>query len=431
MRASVVPRVLSEVRRIFRGEKVVLAVSGGIDSMVLLDAAAEVAGERVSVATFDHGTGPDATRAADLVVRRSSILGLQCDRGSSPVSARSEAELRALRWTFLNNVAGSAGTIATAHTADDQIETVLMRTLRGAGARGLAALAAPSNVLRPLLGVRRDAIVAYARTRGIEWIEDPSNTSMQFFRNRIRHELLPALRNVSPSIDDDLFDVGGRAARWRRDVDQFIDEYLDVRVFQSPAGLDVSAAAIQRYSVFELRELLPAIVARAGAVLDRRGIVRLAEFARNSRVGARVQISGAWEVTRSRDVLQLRAAGGEWPTPSALQLSQSTTWAAWRFSPIRTERVDDLWVASLPSDRSITVRAWRPGDVMVAGARARRRKVKELLTRAGITGYDRAGWPVVIAGDDIVWIPGVRRSEIAADSAGRPGLSFVCEYLNR
>jgi tRNA(Ile)-lysidine synthase len=85
----------------------------------------------------------------------------------------------------------------------------------------------------------------------------------------------------------------------------------------------------------------------------------------------------------------------------------------------------------LPSNRPVIVRAWRAGDVMVAGATPRRRKVKALLSRAGITGHDRINWPVVVAGEEILWIPGVRRREIAADSAGQAGLSFVCEYLNR
>jgi len=68
---------------------------------------------------------------------------------------------------------------------------------------------------------------------------------------------------------------------------------------------------------------------------------------------------------------------------------------------------------------------------MIAGAARRTRKVKELLSRAGVTGHDRMNWPVVTVGDDIIWIPGVRRSEVAADSAGQPWLSFLCEYLNR
>jgi len=433
MLASVVQRIRSEVHRCFSaGQRFVLAVSGGVDSMVLLDAATEVAPERITVATFDHGTGAAATDSAKLVVRRCLELGLACEEGVSRVVESTEAGFRAARWRFLNEVAAKVGArVVTAHTADDQIETVLLRTLRDAGARGLAGLAAEGPVLRPLLGVRRIEIAAYAEARRLTWVEDPSNVSRRFLRNRLRHELLPALRSVAPAIDEDLLNVGFRAAAWRRDVETFIDEYLGVRLLRPGAGLDVDASALGGYSIFELRELLPSVLARAGAVLDRRGIVRLADFARRSRVGGRMQLSGAWEVIRSRRALQLRASSAVEPTPTRLQLSQPTTWGEWRFSPTTAPRVESVWEASLPTDRPVTVRGWRSGDAMVAGSRARRRKVKELLSRAGITGYDRAHWPVVVAGDEIVWIPGVRRSENSADSAGRPGLSFVCEYLSR
>lgn len=401
--------------------------------MVLLDAAgAALPTERVIVATFDHGTGDAATHAADLVARRSATLGIECDRRGGLHSGRSEAELRSARWEFLTGVAARANArVATAHTADDQIETVLMRTLRDSGARGLAGLAADSRVLRPMLDFRRREVEEYARERALDWVEDPSNRSMRFFRNRIRHELLPALRAAQPGIDECLLQIGFKAADWRRDVDRVIDDELDVRVLREVVGLDVRAETLQRYSVFELRELLPAVLARAGAVLDRRGIVRLAEFVRRSQVGACADLSGDWKVVRSRDALQLRASTDTPPTPKALALSESTSWSVWRFSPMRDERVNDQWRAWLPATRPLTVRAWRHGDMMVAGATRRTRKVKELLSKAGITGHDRASWPVVVAGDDILWIPGVRRSETPADSATQPGLSFVCEYLDR
>lgn len=400
--------------------------------MVLLDAAGEVAPNRITVATFDHGTGVAARESAALVANRCAALGLQCEHGASDVAGSTEAALRDARWRFLNDVSTRVGgPIATAHTADDQIETVLMRAMRGAGARGLAGLAAKGPILRPLLGVRRIAIVAYAGARGLEWVEDPSNASRRFFRNRIRHELLPALRAVAPTIDDYLLGVGARAAAWRQEVEAFIDEQLDVRVVGSRDRLDVSAGGLERYSAFELHVLLPAILSRAGVVLDRRGIIRLAEFARRARVGARVQLSGAWEVTRSRDALQLRPSIIDQPTPATLTLSQSTTWGRWRFSPLGGGHVDAPWGARLPTDRPVTVRAWRAGDVMCVGAAARLRKVKELLSRAGITGHDRTTWPVVLVGDEILWIPGVRCSEIVASSAGQAGLSFLCESLNR
>jgi tRNA(Ile)-lysidine synthase len=134
---------------------VVLAVSGGRDSMALMYAVARWAPERLAtVATFDHGTGGYATDAASLVVAQARRLGLTVVRERARTPASTEAEWRIARWDFLNRVARAYGArVATAHTRDDQVETIVMRLLRGAGTRGLAALSAPSPIVRPWLSV--------------------------------------------------------------------------------------------------------------------------------------------------------------------------------------------------------------------------------------------------------------------------------------
>src|SRR5579862_9369880 len=139
--------------------RLVLAVSGGTDSMALLDAAAHVARSRVAaVATFDHGTGEPARQAAALVADAAMARNLRVVVGQASTIGRTEAEWRAARWSFLRDVARSShASIVAAHTRDDQIETVVMRIMRSAGARGLAGLYADSDVIRPLLDVPREA----------------------------------------------------------------------------------------------------------------------------------------------------------------------------------------------------------------------------------------------------------------------------------
>src|SRR5262249_55497921 len=149
----------------------------------------------------DHGTGAAATEATALVERVASERGVDVvvGRASRASTSRSEAAWRTARWTFLREVARSCNaSVATAHTADDQIEPLLMRTLRVCGARGLAGLLAPSEVLRPLISLRRAALFDYAVERGLEWVEDPTNAANRFLRNRLRHEILPALRRANP-----------------------------------------------------------------------------------------------------------------------------------------------------------------------------------------------------------------------------------------
>src|SRR5436305_10007396 len=133
-----------------------------------------------------------------------------------------------------------------------------MRELRSAGARGLAGLFARSGVARPLLGSRRSEIVCYAAENRVEWLEDPSNSSLRFLRNRVRHELLPAMRAVRPSIETDLLAVARAAAHWRLSVDAVAKPLVATEPAGSTTRLDLDAAALRRQSPEGLRILLPA-----------------------------------------------------------------------------------------------------------------------------------------------------------------------------
>ena len=414
-------------------DRVVLAVSGGLDSMVLLDAAAATVPRRqLLIATFDHGTGTAATAARELVERCSNALGIEFVGGKATSALETESELREARWAFLRAVAANAAApISTAHSADDQVETVLMRVLRDAGARGLAALYAESDLIRPLIRLTRRDLARYARAQGLSWVEDPSNASPRYLRNRVRHHLLPALRHVRIGIDEDLLAIARKAARWRADVETYVAGSIELRMFAETRGLDVCATRLAARSVAELCILWPAIAARAGLALDRRGTVRLAEFTREGRVGGRIQLSGGWEVTRSRDALQLRATDEEKPMPGPVALANDTQWGDWFFRPASQDIGTDSWSAWLPADCALSVRIWQAGDAMTCPDALTSRKVKHFLSDAGVTGHERTQWPVVLAGDQVVWIPGVRRSDAANVRSGRPGVPFICEYFNR
>jgi tRNA(Ile)-lysidine synthase len=411
--------------------RVVLAVSGGVDSMTLLDAASRVLdASEILVATFDHGTGRAARAAAALVRTRASQLGLACEVGGATRPLRSEAELRDGRWTFLRETAlRFGGQVVTAHTAEDQIETVLMRVMRGAGARGLAGLHAPGGPLRPFLALSRAQVETYARERALRWVDDPSNDSAVFFRNRIRHHLLPALRAVRPALPSELLALGKRAASWRVDVDSFVATHVPVRGAPDGRSFHVPLAPLNGMSRAELSVVWPSIAAGFGLTLDRRGIARLATFTVAGRVGSRIQLSGGWSAVRSRDAAMLTASCVEPPPSAKIDLSSRTMWGAWSFRPRSDAGSNEPWSSRLPSDVVLIVRAWEPGDRMRSPGGAIR-KVKQLLSRAGVTGHQRTGWPVVLAGDEIVWIPGVRGSNIT-ERLGTAGVPFICEYIDR
>ncbi|MEP7067409.1 MAG: tRNA lysidine(34) synthetase TilS [Gemmatimonadota bacterium] len=421
----------AHVRRELDGRRVVLAVSGGRDSMTLLHAAAARARECVAcVASFDHATGSHSMRAGALVARVARELGVEAVTERATRIGRTEAEWRAQRWSFLRAVARQHGAqVATAHTRDDQIETVLMRTMRGAGARGLAALGAAGGahaILRPLLAITRAAVAAYAHRAGIEWVDDPSNAHAAHLRNRVRHELLPALTRARPALPGELLSIGARATALRAEVERFVDRELALELRRG--AVLVAHDMMRGYHAEELALLWPAVASRAGATLDRRGTDRLIAFTTGDRRGARMQLSGGFEVVSHRGSFVIRAAIPHAPGV-ALGLSAGVRVGSFRFDT-RDEDVVSLWSATLPVGKSLTVRAWHPGDRMIpAGGDVRR--VKGLLRDAGVDAASRGAWPVVLADDEIVWVPGVRRSSAASARSGRPMVTYQCERDDR
>jgi tRNA(Ile)-lysidine synthase len=407
--------------------------------MALLDLAASAGRRRrcaLLVATFDHASGTHSSRAAAFVARSALDYGMPVVVGRADHVGRSEAAWRAARWQFLRSIAAATqARIVTAHTRDDQVETVLMRAMRDAGARGLAGLRAPSDVLRPLIDVRRTDLEAYAEAHGLKWVDDPTNRRSAYLRNRIRRDLLPALVRARGDFDAELIEIGERAAVWRRDLAAIVERTLPFEVNQCDSGarqLDVSAPELMKYSRASLRIIWPELASRAGVTLDRRGTQRAVELVESGKVGRRIQLSGGWELIRSRTQFELRA---EAPEETIRLLSPPMTWDRWAFAQVDSmpSRGGGAWCFAVRSGDSLSIRAWRAGDKLTIrhGERLVARKVKYFLSDAGISGHIRARWPVVLAGTEIVWIPGVRRSDAATVRSGGPVVMYACDYLDR
>jgi tRNA(Ile)-lysidine synthase len=299
--------------------RVVLAVSGGIDSMVLLTAASHLPGRsrrKMVVATFDHGTGRAAGRAAALVARESARIGIPCVSGRAETVGTREEEWRTARWAFLAQVAAkhSAG-VVTAHTRDDQVETVFMRILRDAGPRGLAGLYADSEVVRPFLDLRRAAIADYAAANRVKFLEDPTNADRKHLRNRIRLDLLPSIIRRNPAFADELLALARASAEWRRSLEEIAGS-----VDPTPAvdgALRIDRQSLRGFDAESLRVLWPALAARASVVMDRRGTHRAAEFTMKGATGGTIQLSGGVEIVMRRDHMLLR----RWRSPIRTETS--------------------------------------------------------------------------------------------------------------
>ena len=199
------------------------------------------------------------------------------------------------------------------------------------------------------------------------------------------------------------------------------------------APLVVAATPLGDYHPEALLALWPAIAARGGFVVDRRGTAGLARFTKDAAIGDRMQLSGAIEVLRKRDTIVLQRA--QKAPPPAAMLADGLEWGAWKFAttqarPATAKRgtaSGDAWMATISGAGRPMVRAWRAGDRMHGAGDVAPRRVKRFLRDAGLVGPERDGWPVVVCGEEVVWIPGVRRSDAATVRSGRPEAVYVCE----
>jgi len=211
-------RVLDSVRRhqLWRpGERVVVACSGGRDSVVLLDLLVTLQsahGGKLQVLTVDHGIRADSAADAAFVAELATDRGLRCDVVVAD-GGDDEAAMRRARRAAYAAVVADGGVVATAHHRRDQAETVVLQLLRGAGSAGRRGMRwRAGSVVRPLLDTPPGSVAAWAEARGLRWRDDPTNRSDRYLRNRVRHEVLPLLEDLRPGAEATLARSAGHAA---------------------------------------------------------------------------------------------------------------------------------------------------------------------------------------------------------------------------
>jgi tRNA(Ile)-lysidine synthase len=283
-----------------------------------------------------------------------------------------------------------AGLIATGHTATDQIETVLYRLAASPGRRALLGMPErEGRIIRPLLGSTREEVTAYCVERGLEWREDPTNESLDFARNRVRHQLLPALRSLHPAAEANVL----RTLGLLRDEAAVLDELI-----VAEPDLDRLAAlppALARLTV----------VAMAGAPIGS----RLPEILALSRHGtAALDLGGGLRAVAEYGQLRFDHGPPAPPEPVELAVPGSVAYGAGR---LRCEETAD---GAFDADRlgpRLAVRPWRAGDRMRPLGLGGSRTLQDLFTDRKVPREQRAAVPVVLAGDEIAWVPGVATGE--------------------
>jgi tRNA(Ile)-lysidine synthetase-like protein len=454
------------------GQRVVAAVSGGADSLCLLDCLRQL-GYEVIGAHLDHqlreGSRQDAEYTLEVlrryglpgVIAREDVRSLALDGGSIEDIARQ------VRYRFLARVAREhrARVIATGHTADDQAETILMHLLRGAGPEGLRGMlpattmgswavipeAEGLTLVRPLLQITRGETQSHCLAIGLSPRQDPSNLDRVFLRNRVRHELLPLLETYSPGVRRILTRTGKVMAAQASLIGDLVESIwpevireagaaaLAIRVQPWLAQPEAIQAAVLRRAMGQIRPGLSDV----GLEVVERGL----EFIRRPPRARRMDLAGGLEMVHLRDEVILAEPGAVLSFPDLPQLvserSRRLTLpgklrlaSGWRLEASveaasasyrrRLKRAAGGYQVAIDAEvlrAPLSVRRWAPGDRIHPLGMEGTVKVADLFANEHVPLPARGRWPVVVAGDSLVWVVGLRMShEVRLTSRSRQAL---------
>jgi tRNA(Ile)-lysidine synthase len=438
------------------GMRLAVGVSGGADSVALLRALAERRGELglvLHAAHLHHGLrGAEAD--ADLAFVRDLAGELELPFHQAQVDTNAEAEehgetieeaARRLRYGWFRQLmAGDeVDAVATAHTLDDQAETVLAKFLRGAWTEGFSAIHPvvefpEGRILRPMLAATRAEVEAYLNSLGQGWREDSSNRHLTYTRNRIRHELLPLLEGWNPRLREHLAQMAALArdeeAWWQSEVARLAPQMLlqgrPVRGggrAASESGLALDVVRLAALAPAVQRRLLRHAAGLLGAAPDFVSTEALRALALTGRAGQKRELAQGLRAERTPRELRLTvepvSAGGAGERQVVPAYSVDIPGEV--EAPAFGLKIEIGAGANLQTTGKVAkLRNWRPGDRVRLRYSSSPRKVKEVLERLRVTGSSRAVWPVLELDGQIAWMKGVELEPEA-------GLSIVVSDLER
>jgi len=433
-----IQKTIQSLAMLAPGEHVLIALSGGADSVALLRCLHRLAPRlniALTVAHLNHGIrGPEADADEDFVRQLSADLHLQffseaidAKRMAKAAGQNLEEVARQARYDFLNRIAGTIGAhkIAVGHTLNDQAETILFRLIRGSGIEGLSAIhpIIEGRVIRPLLECSRDSILDYLKQTGMGYREDSTNRDVHYTRNRIRLELLPYLaEHFNPRIIPTL----AREALLMGEAWSFIEAEA-LRAFDNLECSRQEGLALRLSGLLELHPVIQKEVLRR-AIRECLGSLRgitsrhidgVLSLCSTGSSGDQIRLPHGGSVIRQyEDLLLMKQAPAQalsfsyvLPVPGACSVPEAG--ALFRASIINTpdrktmkeHHARRAYVEQSLLPATLAIRSRKPGD-RYGGAG--HRKVKKMLIDGKIPSMQRPGLPMVVAGDSVIWVPGFR-----------------------
>jgi tRNA(Ile)-lysidine synthase len=419
------------------GLRLAVGLSGGADSVALTRALAARSAELgvvLHAAHLNHGLrGEDAVRDQEFAAELARSLGLRFHTHTVDTAAQAaehresiEEAARRLRYVWFRELmaAGHIDAVATAHTLDDQAETVLGKFLRGAWTEGFSAIHPfvvyqEGRILRPFLGVTRPQVEDYLTNLGQGWREDASNRDPAYTRNRIRHQLLPELEQWNPKIREHLSNMAELARDeeeyWQVELARLVPQLLlsgrpvrgGGRASGDSSTVAIDVVRLSAQPVALQRRLLRHAAATFGVSLSFDATESLLCLASGGRSGQQLDLPGPLTAERTPREIRLSPAK---PKLAATVKSPETTLAV----PGEATAFGLIFRAESPAPQpAAVIRNWKAGDRVTLRYSSGPRKIKEVLERLKITGTARAEWPVVEWQGQVVWMQGAELQPVA------------------
>lgn len=420
------------------GEKVIAALSGGVDSMVMLHLLVRFqkeAGGSLLVAHLNHGLrGEESLRDENFVRKSAADLGLDCHCSQvnlKGVSENLQEAGRHERYAFFNALAKDVkgDKIALGHNADDQAETVLMRLIRGSGIGGMGGIPpVRQNIIRPLLCLSRKEIEDYALKEGISFIQDSSNLDKKYLRNSIRLDLMPLLRSYNPNISREL----NMLSNISRDIDSYLDDKAakcfkkakihektdEETIFLDLAEFNLLPSALKGKMITIAFEKLTG----SASGLYSSHIVRIEELAERGKSGTAFDLPKQVKAFIEYEKLGFSIAGEEDISffSTALNLDGETfipqlgiTFESKRVKKIDKAEREDKNIIHLDMEKikvPLVVRNFKNGDRIKIKGMEGRKKLKNLYIDEKVPARMRKKIPLITADHEILWVVGLRHN---------------------
>ncbi len=394
------------------GEPLLVMVSGGGDSVALLDIAQRL-DANLTALHVNYSLRDDADLDQALVERLCDERDVPLTVEHAPLDAGAGGNLqeraRDVRYSLAEELA--EGDYAAAHTASDQAETVLYRLAVSPGSRALHGMAPRrGRLVRPLLAVTRSEVRDYLRARGLEWREDPSNADRRFARARVRHDVLDALRELSPAVERTIAET----ARQLRDEAEVLDAAVAEALTELGGGPAISLDGLREHPPALRRLVLREL---AGRALSRDELEQLMSLGRHGTKS--LDLGGGLRAVAEYGTLRFtRAADAEPPAPVELPVPGHVRFGDWELEA-RMGGPGDVTVRDVGD--VVTVRAWRDGDRMRPAGLGGSKSLQDLFTDRKVPRALRRTLPVVESEGEIVWVAGVAVGERFAAREGDPG----------